>query len=151
MYSSPADVAEMKALCLEIADKTAASKHEKDRIAAVQKAVGVGWNRALEFLKGRARKIDSWEKDLARENVAELRRAEEQRRIAGHVDFLNRQLAYLKTSDPDLYGPHIDRIERGLASAGVLDCAVADAAGEPARVKPFGVRRPLGNEDGNSD
>jgi len=127
MYSSAADVAEMKALCAEIALREAASPHDKDRIAAIQNAIGVGWNRALELLIGRARRIDSWEKDLARDRVAELKRAEQQRRVAGHVDFLNRQLAYLKASDPDLYGPHIDRVERGLAAAGVLDCPLAEA------------------------
>jgi hypothetical protein len=149
MYSSAADVAEMQAMCVEIADKTASSAHPKDRISAVATAIGVGWNRALEFLAGKARRIDGWEKDLARENLAELKRAEEQRRIAGHVAYLNRTLSYLKASDPELYGPHIDLVERGLAAGGVLDCAVAETAAEPARA--FGMRLPSPNDDDASD
>ena len=128
MYSSAADVAEMKRLCAEIADRSAASGRSKDRVNAVQKALGLGWNRSLEFLAGKARVVPSWQKDLAREHVAELKRAEDARKAAEHVAFLNRTLAYLKSSDPELYGPHVARIEHGLAAAGVLDRTMAPAS-----------------------
>jgi len=127
MYSSAADVAEMQRICVEIADRTAASRAKKDRIEAVHEMGRIGWNRALEFLIGKARRIDGWEKDLAREYLAEIKRIEDERVAAKHVAYLNRTLGYLRATDPDLYGPHIDRVERGLAAAGVLDSAVASA------------------------
>lgn len=122
--SAADDVLDMRDLCAEIAAREVGSGPAKARISAVSRSLGIGWNRALEFLNGRARRVDAWEKDNARRRVEQLRRQE----AVTHISNLNRTLAYLKTTDPDGYRSHIDSIERALAAAGVLDRPVADAA-----------------------
>jgi len=119
--SPEADVMEMQSLCAEIADRAGASR-EKERIDAVRRQLGVGWNRALEFLRGKARRVDSWEKDHARRNIEELRR----RAAIDHIANLNRTLAYLKTTDPDGYGAHVDAMERSLVASGLLARPLAE-------------------------
>lgn len=127
MYSCVADVREMQRLCSDIAERTASTNKKKDRINAVEKALGLSWNRCLEFLSGRARHVDSWEKDLARDHLAALKRAEQQREAAEHISYLNRCLGHLKASDPELLGPHVDIVERALIAGGILDRALVEA------------------------
>lgn len=117
---SPAsDVLEMKSLCGEIADLAAKSHHLGSRIAAVVRALHgqVTDNRAYEFLRGKALRVDSWEKDLAREERDRLRAEAERRDIARFLDRLESSRSYLETSDPDIHGPEIAALERALAAA----------------------------------
>ena len=68
--SAADDVAEMQTLAGFIADKLAASTKNKDRTKALYDALNpnarrdelVSWNRCFEFLTGRARLVQSWEK-----------------------------------------------------------------------------------------
>lgn len=120
--SAADDVLDMRDLCAEIAAREAGNGPAKARIAAVSRSLGIGWNRALEFLNGKARRVDAWEKDNARRRVEELRRIE----AVNHINNLNRTLQYLRTTDPDGYRTHIDRVERSLADAGVLDRSLVE-------------------------
>lgn len=79
------------------------------------------FNRVFELLKGKARRVDAWEKEYAERRLAALRRQDAINQIAN----LNRTLEYLRSSDPDGYRGHIDRLEHALSRAGILDRAVA--------------------------
>jgi hypothetical protein len=119
MLSAASDVLEMKELCGEIADRTAASHHLGSRVAAVVHAFkgAVTGNRAYEFLRGKALRVDSWEKDLARHERDRLRAEAERRDIARFIDRLASTRSYLETSDPDIHGPEIAALERALDAA----------------------------------
>lgn len=123
--SSRSDVLEMKGLCERIADCLAHSHRDKERATAVSRRLGVTWNRAFDFLKARAHRVDSWEKDYAREAVAELERAERARKDAEHFAWLEDTVGRLKASGEELRGPHIDAFERvlrlGREDTGPLD------------------------------
>ena len=123
--SSRSDVLEMQGLCGQIADRLAQSHRDKDRARAVSHRLGLTWNRSLEFLKAKARKVESWEKDYAREAVAELKRADRARKDAEHFAWLEDRVGRLKASGEELRGPHIDAFERvlrlGREDTGPLD------------------------------
>lgn len=116
MPSTATDVAEMRELCGEIADRTAESDAWKDRTDAVAAGVKVGWNRAYEFLKGKVRQVQSWEKDNARQRVAELRRAEREQEDRAHFLWLREQIDRHRASGEELRGPHVDALEHFLRS-----------------------------------
>lgn len=124
--SAADDVLDMRDLCAEIAAREVGAGPAKARISAVSRSLGIGWNRALELLNGKARRVDAWEKDNARRRVEELRRIE----AVNHINNLNRTLQYLRTTDPDGYRTHADRVERALADAGVLDRTMAETTGD---------------------
>lgn len=146
--SAEADVLEMQSLCSQIADRLAESAAQKDRVRAVKSAVkkqndqgerveAFGWNRVLEFLCGKARRIDSWEKDLARETVAELKDAERRRRDLEHLEWLESEIARHRAAGEELRGPHIDgllhflRVGRGPFSAVEVPRKAADCVEDP--------------------
>jgi hypothetical protein len=66
------DVARMEELAGAVADLAATSHRQKDRVAAVSRCLGQPWNRALEFLNGRARRIENWEMRRAEEALVVL-------------------------------------------------------------------------------
>ena len=72
------DVIEMKGLANEIADRMVGEGAKlAARAGAVINAIGgITENRALEFLSGKARRVDGWEKDNARRRRAALRERE---------------------------------------------------------------------------
>lgn len=125
------DVLEMKELCGEIADRSAISHHLGSRIAAVVRALRnqVTDNRAYEFLRGKALRVDGWEKDYARQERDRLRAEAERRDIARFIDRLAATRSYLETSDPDQYRPDIDALGRALDAA--------RRAGGPVAVSAF--------------
>jgi sulfite reductase alpha subunit-like flavoprotein len=117
--SAADDVFEMNSLCTELADRLAGhgATANKARVAAVSKEIGVGWNRALEFLSGKARRVDAWEKEHAKRRIAELRDAERRRLENNYLD-------WLQSSHPDLRGPMLDRLELVLRNVRGGDSAV---------------------------
>lgn len=123
--SSRSDVLEMQDLCGRIATHLTTSHRDKERATAVSRLLGVTWNRALEFLKAKARRVDSWEKDNAREALAKLNRAEQARKVAEHLDWLHTTIGQFEASGEELAGPHLDALKRllrgGGAEAGAVD------------------------------
>lgn len=89
--SAVADVLEMQGLCSEIVDTF--DGLQKQQIPELAKLIGVTENRALEFLRAKARRIDSWEKDRARSIRDELKRAERRQREHEHLEWLRQQVA----------------------------------------------------------
>lgn len=126
------DVIETQSLFEQLADLLAPREDDKVQVRVLHTELRekrdeplFTWNRVFELLKGRARRVDAWEKEYAGRRLAALRRQE----AIDQIGRLNRTLQYLKTTDPDGYRSHIDSVERSLAMAGVLDRPVAQAAG----------------------
>jgi hypothetical protein len=93
--SAAEDVREMQTLANEIADYMAGTGALlKQRIGAVLKAINadasepITDNRALEFLKGRARMVHAWERANADRQLRELKQREEAAREHAHVLWL---------------------------------------------------------------
>lgn len=125
--SSADDVIEMKSLCGEIADWIVGKfAPVKARITVVMSEVSIGENRALELLRGKALRVDGWEKDNARRSVAKLRAEARRREADATVANLNRAVAYLRSTDPDGYRHDIDAMEHTLSRAGLLGRALAE-------------------------
>lgn len=143
--SAKADVDEMQALCTELANNMARSNALKDRITAVDGVLGGGWNRALEFLRGKALRVDSWEKDLARQKVERLREAERAKALQGHVHWLRRSVEHLRSTDEEFYSLDLDVLERLVGVAGTEGGSVvavaAEGPAEPVDRTPLDVRR----------
>lgn len=123
--SASSDVLEMQGILSEIADFLTASKREKDRISAIHYGVrkpsgeaAFGWNRILEFLRARAKRVDSWEKDIARQKRDALRLAEQQRRELEHLSWLASEVGRLRESGEDFHVEHLNALEHVLRSAG---------------------------------
>lgn len=72
------DVARMEEIAGAIADMVAVSHRQKDRVSAVSRCLQQPWNRAFEFLVGRARKIEHWEMTRAEEALVVLMHAKSQ-------------------------------------------------------------------------
>lgn len=129
--SAAEDVFEMKSLARELADRLAGqgATANKLRVAAVADAIGISWNRALEFLSGKARRVDAWEKEYAKRRIAELRAAERRR-------LENEYLDWLVAAPVEHRGPVLDRLEqalrvaRGVASPMALQASSVDRSGQ---------------------
>lgn len=124
--SAADDVLEMKSLANRLADKlVGAGSDVKVRVGAIARAIGDGVtdNRAYEFLIGKARRVDAWGMRNAERRIRQLEDAERQRRE-------NEFLDWLQSSDPDLRGPMLDRLELVLRNArgGDRPMAVSEAA-----------------------
>lgn len=138
--TADADVREMRDLIGEFADLLTRSHREKDRIIAVREAlprkpggeVPFSWNRTLEFLRGKARRVDAWEKELVRQEKRKLEAAERRREANRLIANLNRTVAYLRSTDPDGHRDDVAAIERTLALAGVLDRPMAERRDDEA-------------------
>ena len=126
--SAEADVSEMSDLCSEIAAALTRSHREKDRVSAVRSAMGrrpngewlFSWNRTVEFLRARARRVDSWEKDRARQVRDELKQAEERRRERDHLEWLERQIASGAAPSGGAGNGLVDLLRRARAEAGAV-------------------------------
>lgn len=125
--SAASDVLEMQQLCGEIADRSAATHHIKSRVAAIVRALQnkVSDNRAYEFLRAKALRIDSWEKDLARQERDRLRALADQRDAARFLGRLASTQSYLEASDPELYRADIAALGRALDAGRRAGSAVA--------------------------
>lgn len=138
--SAASDVLEMRGLCGEIADRTAISHHVGSRIAAIldafrperkkRNAPLITENRATEFLRGKALRVDSWEKDIARSEVARLRAEQRQRENEQFLAHLGDTLAHLEASGAELHRSDIDVLRRTLSQVGALNSSVARAGAE---------------------
>lgn len=116
--SSADDVLEMQTLSAELADRLAGrGAAAKVRIGAVANAIGVGGNRALEFIKGKARRVDAWEKEHAKRRLSELRQRERIERETEHLRWLECEIARHRASGEELRGQHIDGLLDALRTA----------------------------------
>jgi hypothetical protein len=117
--SAADDVIEMKGICAEIADLLRIPDNLKDRTNEIQRRFGrdlFGWNRINEFLRGKARRVDGWEKDIARRIRDELKRAERQRRDQDHLAWLAEQVEGMDGGAADVL-QHLLRRSGHLAGA----------------------------------
>lgn len=119
---SPADdVVEMQGFCTEIADLLRLPQNLKDRTNELQRLFGrqlFGWNRINEFLRGKARRVDGWEKDHARRILEQQREADLRAQADRHVDWLRSTVEHLQASGEELDGFNLAGLERALARAG---------------------------------
>ncbi len=121
--SAADDVVEMQSLVGFIADKLTASNKDKDRTKAIYAALNpdahrdelITWNRCYEFLKGKARLVQSWEKDLARIKREAIEDAERQRRATEHVAWLRGVHQSATASGADMDRADLAALERVLA------------------------------------
>lgn len=130
--SAADDVLEMKSLSAELADRLVGEGAAvKQRIGAVADAIGVTANRALEFLRGKARRVDAWEKEYAQRRVQELRELEQLDRENAHLAWLHAQIGRLRETGEEFHGPQVDGLEHLLRVAGGdhRPVAVREAAG----------------------
>lgn len=135
MLSAEGDVMEMQGLCVDLAALLTSSHNQKDKVAAVRGLFRdskgrflISWNRTLEFLQGRAHRVDSWEKDFARRELAELERLARERREHEHFNWLDELIA----SDPKLARRSAAELKHLLRGEGREGRAVAQAEGEGA-------------------
>jgi len=128
--STADDVAEMQTLCGFIADRLAEESNDKSRVSAICSALGgrITWNRAFEFLKAKARRVDSWEKDLARQQVEKIKRAERERAVRRHTQWLRSTLQHAVDGGADVDRADLAVVERVLARVGALDSSLGSAA-----------------------
>lgn len=132
--SAADDVAEMQTLAGFIADKLAASTKNKDRTKALYDALNpnarrdelVSWNRCFEFLTGRARLVQSWEKDLAREKRRAIEATERDRRNREHIEWLRFVHQQAAAEGADMASADFAALERVLSRVGALDSAVGN-------------------------
>jgi hypothetical protein len=90
--SATADVSEMQGICADIVTRLAGLDMQKQQVPKLAKMIGVTENRALEFLRAKARRIDSWEKDRARTIRDQLKRSEGRQRELEHLAWLREQV-----------------------------------------------------------
>lgn len=133
--SAADDVAEMQSLAEFIADKLSISKKDKDRTQAIYDAFNpekhrnelVTWNRCFEFLKGKVRLVQSWEKDLARAKRDAIKADERQRRNREHVEWLQFIHQQATADGADMDRAELAALERVLARVGVLPGALGNS------------------------
>lgn len=135
--SATADVREMQTLCEALAEKLAFSEADKDQIRAILKVFSDGKgaalitaNRAFEFLRGKARRVDSWEKDIARQELRRLEEAERAAALQGHVLWLRRSAEYLRATDEERHRFDIDALEQAVRVAGSVGGSLVAVASE---------------------
>lgn len=111
--SATADVTEMQGLCEEIV-RLGSRDLQKQQVPWLAELIGVTENRALEFLRAKARRVDSWEKDKARQLRDELKAAERRQRDHEHFIWLKGQIS-------GMGGRSVDALEHLLRSVGYSD------------------------------
>jgi len=118
-------VAEMSALVHEAADHSSPSGNWKDRVQAAARVLRMPFGRAKRHYYQEVRRVDAEEMDRARREIKRLRDQAELRKNSEHVEWVGRTLAYLETSDPELYRPEIAALERTLHAVGSPGGAMA--------------------------
>lgn len=108
----------MKSLAWEIADYATQSPNWKQRVGAFAKSINTSFGRAYTLYYGTARRVDAFERDAAREALKALKQAEEIRKNAEHIRWLQSQIAGLREGDADFRGPHVDALEHLVRSLG---------------------------------
>ena len=130
--SAADDVMEMQSLVRLIADRLSPSKKDKDRTRAIYDALNahrgelISWNRCFEFLKGKARLVQSWEKDLARQKQQALRDAARRQATLGHVEWLRSIHEQAASDGADMDRADLAALERVLSRVGALDSALGN-------------------------
>ncbi len=124
--SSADDVVEMKTLCGELAERLAPAGSVKARVNALMGKLKLGENRVVEFLRGKARRVDSWEKDNARRVLEDLREAELRRTTEQRLQWLRTTVEHLRATDEEFHGFDIDGLERAAARVGAFSGPVGD-------------------------
>ena len=133
--SAADDVAEMRTLAGFIADKFSASNKNKDRTNALYDVFNpdrhrggelVSWNRCFEFLTGRARTVQSWEKDLARAKRDAIKAAERERQAQQHIEWLRFIHQQAAQDGADMDRADLAALERVLSRVGALDSTMGD-------------------------
>lgn len=118
--SSEADIAFMENACGRIA-RSRGVHSRQEQVSAVMRALHVSANRAYEFLTGKARRVDGFEKDQARKILKQIEAEDELRENAAFERRLQSTLAHLKATDPDFYRADIAGLERALLRGGEVD------------------------------
>lgn len=121
--SSASDVAFMADACGKIT-KAHGVHSRQEQVTAIMKALKVTGNRAYEFLTGKAKRVDGYEKDRAREILLEIEAQNELRENAAFERRLQSTLAHLKETDPEFFGADIAGLERALLRGREVDCPV---------------------------
>jgi hypothetical protein len=124
--SPETDVAEMEIICGDLADRLAVGTGAKARIKAVADALGIGWNRSLELLRGKARRVDGYEKDHARRKLEELKEAELRRTTESRLAWLRSTVEHLRQTDEEFHRFDVDGLERAVSRMGALGGPVGD-------------------------
>ncbi len=113
--SAADDVYEMKSLTNELADRMAGIGAQLQvRVSVVLKAINAGasepitGNRAYEFLKGRAQRVDAWEKENAKRQLEELRERERIARDNAHLAWLECEIARHRAAGTEFRGAHVN-------------------------------------------
>jgi hypothetical protein len=113
--SAADDVIEMKGICNELADRIAGiGAQMQTRVTAVLRAINteatqpISGNRALEFLKGRARIVQAWEKDNAKRQLEEIKERERTARDNAHLAWLECEIARHRAAGTEFRGAHVD-------------------------------------------
>lgn len=128
--SPEADVAFMEDACVRIADARSGSASMKRKIDAVMRALRVTENRAYEFLKGKARRVDGYEKDRARQVIAEIEAENARRKEQEHIEWLRSTYEHLREEDAGVDSKEVVRLEHLLRKLGALSGAVAVSEAE---------------------
>ena len=122
--SSADDVREMKSITNELADFLVGKSADlKVRAGAVLKAINalssgeITDNRANEFLRGKARRVDAWEKENAKRQRDELREQARLAREHEHLCWLEAEIARQRATGQGFHGPHVDGLEHLLRVA----------------------------------
>lgn len=117
-------------------DRQADSHREKDRVSVIVTKLGFGWNRALEFLRGKARRVDSWEKDNARRILDDLREQELSRKASSHIAWLRTTVEQLRASDEEFHQFDVAGLERALVRLGAPGGAVGSSCAADTPTHP---------------
>lgn len=130
--SAADDVIEMKTLSNELADRLVGiGAQVQTRIGAVLKAINAGasqpisGNRAYEFLQGKARRVDAWERDNAKRQLEQLKERERLARENEHLAWLECEIARQRATGSGFHGPQVDGLEHLLRMARGADGSVA--------------------------
>lgn len=116
--SKMSSVAEMTALCREVADHRSPTGNWKDRVGAVARTFGFSWGRSKSFYYATARRVDAEEMDRARSAISELRAKRQARELENSFRIVADRLRQI---DPSFHRDTIDVLERAAASGRDLD------------------------------
>lgn len=122
--SSEADISFMENACVRIA-RAKGVHSRQEQVSAMMRALQVSANRAYEFLTGKARRVDGFEKDRAREIIARIEAEDAQARHADHLQWLKAEIERHRATGQGIRGPHVDGLEHFLRMAGGDNSALA--------------------------
>lgn len=128
--SPEADVAFMESACVRIADARAMGASVKQKIGILVRLLQISENRAYEFYKGKARRVDGFEKDRAREVLAAIEAENARRKEQEHIEWLRSTYEQMAEGDSGVDSHEVVRLEHLLRKLGALDSPV-EVPGSP--------------------